>query len=117
MKRIAIALMAIFCLSVSSFAVENQPTVAKWEGNINVNKLGKYLNLSPEQGEEVGNICDYFSEQMSRATNAKKNRDEKLRTAVYGNLKLMKKTLTPEQYTKYATLLNVTLMNKEIKVK
>ena len=38
-------------------------------------------------------------------------RDKKMRQAVYGNLKLMKKVLTPEQYRKYVVLLNVTNNN------
>jgi len=31
--------------------------------------------------------------------------------AVYGNLKLMKKALSPDQYRKYVTLLNITNNN------
>ena len=46
MKRLGLTLVAALCLAATTFAAENQPTVAKWEGNINVNKLGKYLNLS-----------------------------------------------------------------------
>ena len=45
MKRIGLTLVAVFCLAVTTFAAENQPTTTRWEGNINVNKLGKYLNL------------------------------------------------------------------------
>ena len=37
--------------------------------------------------------------------------------AVYGNLKLMKKTLNEKQYADYARVLNVTLQNKGIEVK
>lgn len=91
MKRLGLTLAAVFCLAAMTFAAGNQPATAKWEGNINVNKLGKYLKLSSAQSEEVANICDYFSLQMSRATTAKKNKEAKLRNAVYGNLKLMKK--------------------------
>ena len=109
MKRLGLTLVAALCLAASTFAAGNQPTTAKWEGNINVNKLGKYLQLNSVQSEEVANICDYFSEQMSRATTAKK-----VRNAVYGNLKLMRKTLSAEQYAKYAALMNLTLLNKGI---
>ena len=42
---------------------------------------------------------------------SEKMRDKKMRQAVYGNLKLMKKVLTPDQYRKYVTLLNVTNNN------
>ena len=54
---------------------------------------------------------------MEKASGAKKNKEEKLHKAVYGNLKLMKKTLTPEQYTKYVALMNMTLKNRGIDVK
>ena len=96
MKRLGLTLVAALCLAASTFAAGNQPTTAKWEGNINVN------------------ICDYFSEQMSIATTAKKDKEAKLRNAVYGNLKLMRKTLSAEQYAKYAALMNLTLLNKGI---
>lgn len=117
MRRLGLTLVAALCLAATTFAAENQPTVAKWEGNINVSKLGKYLNLNSLQSEEVSNICDYFSEQMSKAATAKKGQEEKLRTAVYGNLKLMRKTLSDEQYSKYAVLMNITLQNKGIQLK
>ena len=114
MKRLGLTLGTALCLAATTFAAGNQPTTAKWEGNINVNKLCKYLQLNSVQSEEVANICDYFSEQMSRATTAKKDKEAKLRNAVYGNLKLMRKTLSAEQYAKYAALMNLTLLNKGI---
>ena len=117
MKRLGLTLVAALCLAATTFAAGNQPTTAKWEGNINVSKLGKYLKLNSDQSEEVANICDYFSTQMSRATTAKKDKEAKLRNAVYGNLKLMKKTLNEKQYADYARVLNVTLQNKGIEVK
>lgn len=117
MKRLGLTLVAVICLVVTTFAAENQPATAKWEGNINVTKLGKYLQLTDNQHNEVANICEYFNEQMSRATNSKKNREKLLHTAVYGNLKLMKKILDEKQYANYARVLNVTLQNKGIEVK
>ena len=75
MKRLGLTLVAALCLAASTFAAGNQPTTAKWEGNINVSKLGKYLKLNSDQSEEVANICDYFSTQMSRATTAKKDKE------------------------------------------
>ncbi|WP_071147207.1 hypothetical protein [Bacteroides ihuae] len=117
MKRLGLTLVAALCLAASSFAAGNQPTTAKWEGNINVNKLSKYLKLTSAQTEEVANISDYFTEQMGKASNSSKKQDELLKNAVYGNLKLMKKTLSPEQYSKYTTVLNITLQNKGIELK
>lgn len=117
MKRLGLTLVAAVCLAATTFAAGNQPTTAKWEGNINVAKLGKYLQLTDDQHKEVANICEYFNTQMSRATNSKKNREKLLHSAVYGNLKLMKKTLDEKQYANYARVLNVTLQNKGIEVK
>ena len=119
MKRLGLTFVAAFCLMAASFAAGNQPVAesAKWDGNINVTKLSQYLKLNGKQQEEVANICMYFDEQMSRATSARKNREEKVRKAVYGNLKLMKQTLDEKQYADYAKVLNVTLRNKGIEVK
>ena len=96
MKRLGLTFVAAFCLAAMTFAAGNQPTTAKWE--------------------EVSNICEYFTEQMGRATVARKNKETKLHNAVYGNLKLMKRTLTDEQYAKYTALLNITLKNKGIEL-
>ncbi|NDV81171.1 hypothetical protein [Bacteroides sp. 51] len=118
MKRLVLAAMAVICLSASSFAAGKQPTTATtWEGNINVTKLSNYLKLSSAQTEEVANITTFFDEQMGRATRAKKNQDKMLQNAVYGNLKLMKGTLSAEQYAKYIKLMNVTLQNRGIEIK
>ncbi|MDM8336787.1 hypothetical protein [Mediterranea massiliensis] len=117
MRRLGLTLVAAVCLAVSTFAAENQPTTAKWEGNINVAMLSKYLKLSANQHEEVASICEYFNEQMTRANYSKKNREKLLRNAVYGNLKLMKNTLNAKQYADYIKVLNLTLNNKGIEVK
>ena len=98
MKRLGLTLVAAVCLGASTFAAGNQPTTARWEGNINVNKLSKYLNLSANQQEEVTNISEYFDEQMSRATSSKKNQEKLLRNAVYGNFKIIKKKLAIKEY-------------------
>lgn len=112
MKKVFMTVVAM-CFTATIFAANNQPTPAKWEGEINSYKLSQYLGLNSNQSEEVANICEYFAEQMKMVNNSK-NSGKLLRNAVYGNLKLMKKTLTPEQYTKYAAVLNVTLQNRGI---
>ena len=48
---------------------------------------------------------------MSFAQKPSKLQDKKMYQAVYGNLKLMKKALSPDQYRKYVTLLNITNNN------
>ena len=117
MKRLGLTLVAALCLAATTFAAANIQRGERVSGYITCQNSGKYLNLSSVQAEEVANICNYFDEQMGRATTSKKNKDTLVRNAVYGNLKLMKKTLTDAQYTKYTTILNMTLKNKGIEVK
>lgn len=117
MKRILLATVAVIGLSISSFAAGKQPVAINWEGHINIAKLSSYLNLSASQTEEVANISSFLDEQMEHASRATKNQDKLLHDAVYGNLKLMKQTLTNEQYAKYLRVMNLTLYNKGIEVK
>lgn len=117
MKRFGMTLVAALCLTTVTFAAGNQPTTEKWEGNINIEKLSRYLQLNSNQTEEVANICEFFNEQMKRANTSKKNQKQLLHNAIYGNLKLMKKTLNEKQYADYTKLLNLTLQNKGIEVK
>lgn len=116
MKKLGLTLTVALAFSASVFASEPQEVASKWDGSINKAKLSKYLQLSSNQHEEVANICDYFQEQMKMANNSKKNSDEQVRNAVYGNLKLMKKTLNEKQYSEYVRLMAMTLRNKGIDV-
>ncbi|MFV0544759.1 MAG: hypothetical protein ACK5ND_00920 [Bacteroides sp.] len=117
MKRLGLTLAVVLSLGLTAAASNKQPASPKWEGNINVEKLTKYLDLNGIQSEEVSNICEYFSDQMSQAGASRYKQDQKLRNAIYGNLKLMKQTLTDAQYAKYLTVMNMTLKNKGIEIK
>ena len=93
---------------------ENVKNETKWNGQINKAKLSHYLKLDYYQYQEVSDICDYFEEQMRIANSSKKNKEAKLRKAVYGNLKLMKQTLDNNQYRDYLRVMASTLRNKGI---
>lgn len=82
---------------------------------VEFSRLSSYLGLAPYQMEEVLNINDYFvQEQRKSLSKDLKRQDERLRKAVYGNLKLMKEALTADQYRKYVILLNVTNNNNRL---
>ena len=108
MKRLGLTLAAALVFSVSMFAE------GVWNGSINKSKLTKYLNLSSNQHDKVADICDYFEQEMTRANASKTDNKEKVRKAVYGNLKLMKQTLDDKQYSNYVRLMAMTLRNKGI---
>lgn len=112
MKRLVLLVVVALGMSATSFA-EEKVEGKDWKVDVNVAKLSKYLNLDARQMEEVANISDYFADKVQSASYAKEAKQgKKLREAVYGNFKLMKRTLTNEQYKKYVQLLNVTLKNK-----
>lgn len=117
MKNLGLTLVAAFAFSVSVFANGAQgQDAAKWNGSINKSKLSQYLKLSSNQHEEVASICDFFQSQMERANKTKDENNEQFRNAVYGNLKLMKKTLNEKQYSDYVRLMAMTLRNKGIDI-
>lgn len=79
-------------------------------------RLDAYLGLLPTQVEEVLSINERFLESQATAMAAEgvEARDEAMRQAVYGNLKLMREALNEDQYRKYVTLLNVTNNNNRM---
>ena len=112
MRRLGMAVAAVLLCATMGFARENRNNVSKEPFAIIFEKLSNYLQLSSYQANEVANINEYFLDMQGESLRAsEKMRDKKMRQAVYGNLKLMKKVLTPEQYRKYVVLLNVTNNN------
>lgn len=116
MKRLVLMMVAAIGLTASVFAAGNEPAAAKWEGNINVDKLSDYLDLSAEQYNKVSEISNFLDEQLSIANHATENQSKLLQMAIYDNLKLMKQTLTPKQFAKYTTVMDLTLNNRGIKI-
>ncbi len=118
MKKLGLISVAMLLFSATSFAKGGEEaSVANYNFDIKVSKLSNYLQLTSAQSGEVADICDFFTMQMKDASySSKKNQKEKVGKAVYSNLKLMKNTLTDDQYRKYVRLLNVTLQNKGIEL-
>lgn len=116
MRRLVLMCVVALGMSATCFAGSRVET-KNWNVNVNTLKLAKYLNLSAGQMDEVENISYYFADKMQMAGYAKEAKQgKKLREAVYGNFKLMKRALTEEQYKKYVQLVNVTLKNKGLDV-
>ena len=109
-------LMMATIVTTSLFAKNTNNDETGWNGRINKRQLSRYLKLDMAQHEQVSEICDYFEEEMKWANRSKKNKDAKLRKAIYGNLKLMKQTLDKKQYHDYLNVMAVTLNNKGIDV-
>ena len=98
MKRFGMAVAALLMCATMSFA--QKPS------------LSREPFVVCSQLDEVANINEYFIEMQNASVKASaKLQDKKMYQAVYGNLKLMKKALSPDQYRKYVTLLNITNNN------
>ena len=79
-----------------------------------VEQLAKYLDLTASQRDEVEQICAYFQDKQRESLKSTTRQEAKMEEAVYGNLKLMRKTLTTDQYRKYVMLLNATYNNNRL---
>ena len=113
MKRLVMAMSALLVSVTMSFAQES--SLHKEAFVVNVSRLVSYLELRPSQINEVAMINDYFREKQSEGLRGShKMRDKRMRQAVFGNLKLMKKALSTDQYRKYVALINVTNNNNRI---
>lgn len=113
MKRLVMAMSALLVSVTMSFAQES--SLHKEPFVVNVAQLVSYLELRPSQINEVGMINDYFREKQSEGLRGShKMRDKRMRQAVFGNLKLMKKALSTDQYRKYVALINVTNNNNRM---
>ena len=113
MKRLVMAMSALLVSVTMSFAQES--SLHKEPFEVNVGQLVSYLELRPSQINEVAMINDYFREKQSEGLRGShKMRDKRMRQAVFGNLKLMKKALSTDQYRKYVALINVTNNNSRM---
>ena len=113
MKRLVMAMSALLVSVTMSFAQES--SLHKEPVVVNVGRLVSYLELRPSQINEVAMINDYFREKQSEGLRGShKMRDKRMRQAVFGNLKLMKKALSTDQYRKYVALINVTNNNNRM---
>lgn len=113
MKRFFLSVAMILALTTVGFAQQNKLEISDWNMEARLPKLSRYLELNAGQYDDVANAIEFFSDKMKSSKYSKKNRQVKyLKEAVYGNLKLMKGTLSQAQYKKYLLLLNCELKNR-----
>ena len=112
MRRLGLVFSAIVLVATMSFGQSKKVNLVS---DISFEKLSNYLQLKQSQMNEVASINEFFSEQLAEASRASESRyDKKVHQAVFSNLKLMKGTLSEDQYRKYLTLINVTNNNNRL---
>ena len=112
MKRLFLSVITVLCLSTVCFSQEKLE-ITDWNMEMHLSDLARYLELNSVQYEHVADAIDFFSDKMKNAKYSMGERQIKyLNEAVYGNLKLMRSTLSQDQYKKYLRILNSQLRNK-----
>ena len=114
MKRLFLSVIVVLGLSTVCFS-QNKQEINDLNIEIPLPKLARYLNLNSTQYDNVENAIDFFSDKMQSAKYSKGRRQIKnLNEAIFGNLKLMRSTLSQSQYKKYLQLINAELKNKDL---
>ena len=114
MKRLFLSVIMVLGLSTVCFS-QNKQEINDLNIEIPLTKLARYLNLNSTQYDNVENAIDFFSDKMQSAKYSKGRRQIKnLNEAIFGNLKLMRSTLSQSQYKKYLQLINAELKNKDL---
>ena len=114
MKRLFLSVIMVLGLSTVCFS-QNKQEINDLNIEIPLSKLARYLNLNSTQYDNVENAIDFFSDKMQSAKYSKGRRQIKnLNEAIFGNLKLMRSTLSQSQYKKYLQLINAELKNKDL---
>ena len=112
MKRLFLSVITVLCLSTVCFSQEKLE-ITDWNMEMHLPELARYLKLNPIQYDHVTDAINFLSDKMRSAKYSMGKRQIKyLNEAVYGNLKLMKSTLSQDQYKKYLRILNSQLRNK-----
>ena len=114
MKRLFLSVIMVLGLSTVCFS-QNKQEINDLNIEIPLPKLARYLNLNSTQYDNVENAIDFFSDKMQSAQYSKGRRQIKnLNEAIFGNLKLMRSTLSQSQYKKYLQLINAEFKNKDL---
>lgn len=114
MKRLFLSVIMVLGLSTVCFS-QNKQEINDLNIEIPLPKLARYLNLNSTQYDNVENAIDFFSDKMQSAKYSKGRRQIKnLNEAIFGNLKLMRSTLSQSQYKKYLQLINAEFKNKDL---
>lgn len=118
MKRLMLLAIAGIVLGGTTFAKTTQESkeyavFSKLNDQEKFDGLTKYLNANMSQKEYLSEIFALSLKKMEREMNKQSSSQAGFEKAIAFNLANAKSVLTPEQYKKYLTVLNVTLNNSQ----
>ena len=116
MKKIVLTIVALMSMTMTfaeNESAANLNTTEAYNMTVNMRQLARALNLSNDQVESVAEVHKTFSaEMMFAAQYGKDERAKMMDKAINKDLAYMNYILNKDQYRKYLTLLNVTLVNR-----
>ena len=116
MKKIVLTLVALMSMTTMFAENEGMNTTEAYNMTVNMVKLAQALGLTNDQVESVAEVHKTFTaEMMFAAQYGKEERAKMVEKAVTKDLAYMHTILNKDQYRKYLTLLNVTLVNRGLK--
>ena len=116
MKKIVLTLVALMSMTTTFAENEGMNTTEAYNMTVNMKSLAHALGLTNDQVESVAEVHKTFStEMMFAAQYGKDERSKMVEKAVNKDLAYMHTILNKDQYRKYLTLLNVTLVNRGLK--
>jgi len=118
MKRLMLLAIAGIVLGGTTFAKTTQESkeyavFSKLNNQEKFDGLAKYLNADMSQKEYLSEIFALSLRKMEREMSKQTVSEVGMEKAIAFNLANAKSVLTPEQYRKYLTVLNVTLNNSQ----
>lgn len=120
MKKVFMMLVMLFTMSAYSYAEDTNTdevnTIQKYNVNVNMKRLGTYLELSSDQMDGMESVeIELHNDLMFAAIESTdENRNVITKNAIDKHIKHVHYILNGEQYNKYLRVLNVTLHNRGI---
>ena len=118
MKKYFLMLVMMFTMSMNVFAddanAEEVNLIEKYDFNVNLKKLGSFLQLSSDQMDGMESVKTEFRNDLMFAALecTKDNRNAVTKNAINKHLQHVHYILNDEQYKKYVKVLNVTVINR-----
>jgi len=112
MKKFILSLVAVFAVSVSSFAAVNNDVNTNRTNN-RLNKMESYLQMDGYQTSVIKSATIKLQDALMQATQEtnEETKAQEIKNAVRKNLKQTSRVLSKDQYKKYLRVLNSTLQN------
>lgn len=109
MKKVLVTVIAFFAIAVSSFAEGKYEVLLKLNEPTTSKAMARYLGVGFNEKSQLDEIFSLSETKLKRALKA--NDEKAAEKALLFNLANVKAVLSPEQYQKYLTVINITSRN------